>query len=174
MTNHIHLLASPETVESLPKTLQSLGRRYVQYFNYRYKRTGTLWEGRYRATVVEAETYLFECMRYIELNPVRAGMVAQPNDFPWSSYRANAEGKIDILVTPHLEYQRLGSSAGEREIAYRAFVKEPMEAEQLTAVRDATNKGWALGGGRFQEKIERLTQRRTMPLPKGRPKKSGD
>jgi putative transposase len=174
MTNHIHLLASPETAESLPKTLQRLGRRYVQYFNYRYKRTGTLWEGRYRATVVEAETYLFECMRYIELNPVRAGMVAHPKDFPWSSYRANAEEEADVLVTPHLEYRRLGANASERQIAYRILAKEPLDAEQLTAVRESTNKGWALGGGRFQEKIERLTQRRAAPLPKGRPKKSDD
>jgi len=81
MTNHIHLLVSPETAESLPKTMQSLGRRYVQYFNYRYKRTGTLWEGRYRATVIDAEAYQFECMRYIELNPVRAGMVATQRTF---------------------------------------------------------------------------------------------
>lgn len=174
MTNHIHLLASPETAESIPKSLQSLGRRYVQYFNYSYKRTGTLWEGRYRATVVEAETYLFECMRYIELNPVRAGMVIHAKDYPWSSYRANAEGNADPLVTPHVQYRQLGADASEREAYYRVLVDEPMPADQLSAVRDATNKGWALGGGRFQEKIEHLTQRRTTPLPKGRPKKIDD
>ena len=93
-------LATPGTADSLPKTLQSLGRRYVQYFNYRYRRTGTLLEGRYRATVIEAETYLFECMRYIELNPVRANMVAHPAAYPWSSYRANDEGQADALLTP--------------------------------------------------------------------------
>lgn len=170
MTNHIHLLGSPETAESLPKTLQSVGRRYVQYFNYRYQRTGTLWEGRYRATVVEAEGYLFECMRYIELNPVRAGMVAHPRDFAWSSYRTNAQGEFDALITPHLLYRQLGADDGERQAAYCAVVQEPLDAEQLAAVRECTNKGWALGGERFQEKIERLTQRRTTPLPKGRPK----
>jgi putative transposase len=172
MTNHIHMPASPQTLESLPKTLQSLGRRYVQHFNYRHKRTGTLWEGRYRATVVEAETYLFECMRYIELNPVRAGMVAHPKDFPWSNYRANAEGEPDDLVTPHLEYRRLGANASERKIAYRTLVKEPLDTEQLTAVRDSTNKGWALGGARFQAKIARLTERRAASLTKGQPKKT--
>lgn len=170
MTNHIHLLALPESAESLPKTLQSVGRRYVQYFNYRYKRTGTLWEGRYRATVVDAEKYLFECMRYIELNPVRAGMVADPRNFPWSSYHANAEGKADLLVTPHSQYRRLGSNATERQEAYRELVKAPMDAALLATVRDCTHKGWALGGERFKDRIERLSQRRTKPLPKGRPK----
>jgi len=158
----------------LPKTLQSVGRRYVQYFNYRYKRTGTLWEGRYRATVVDAEKYLFECMRYIELNPVRAGMVAHPRNFPWSSYHANAEGKEDILVTCHSLYRRLGANAKERQEAYRELVKAPMDAELLTTVRDCTHKGWALGGKHFQDKIERLSQRRAQPLPKGRPKSLED
>lgn len=170
MSNHIHLLASPETAESLPKTMQSLGRRYVQYFNHRHQRTGTLWEGRYRATVVETERYLFECMRYIELNPVRAGMVAHPRDFAWSSYQANAHGKTDALVAPHLLYHRLGADDNERQAAYGELVSEPLNAEQLAAVRECTHKGWALGGGRFQAQIEGLTERRTTPLPKGRPK----
>ena len=107
MTNHIHLLASPDTEKSVPKMMQSVGRRYVQHFNFSYKRTGTLWEGRYRATIVDAENYLFECMRYIELNPVRAGMVRHPRDYPWSSYRANGEGRADSLVNPHALYQSL-------------------------------------------------------------------
>ena len=174
MTNHIHLLASPATEQSVPKTLQSVGRRYVQYFNFRYQRTGTLWEGRYRATVVEAETYLFECMRYIELNPVRAGMVSHPREYRWSSYRCNAEGKADDLVTPHRLYGRLAGEEGERRLVYRALVRLSMDAELLGAIRDCTNKGWALGGGRFQEKIERLAERRTRPLPKGRPRRSDD
>ena len=174
MTNHLHLLATPGTADSLPKTLQSLGRRYVQYFNYRYRRTGTLWEGRYRATVIEAETYLFECMRYIELNPVRANMVAHPAAYPWSSYRANAEGQADALLTPHLLYRRLGAEARERQAAYGELVRAPIDETRLEAVRQSTHKGWALGGGRFQVKIERLTARRTMPLPKGRPRKGDD
>jgi len=172
MTNHIHLLASPVTEQSVPKTLQSVGRRYVQYFNFRYKRTGTLWEGRYRATVVEAEHYLFECMRYIELNPVRAGMVGHPRDYAWSSYRANAEGKVDHLVNSHGLYRSLARDETERCIAYRELVKAPMDAELLTEIRECTHKGWALGSGRFQAKIERLAERRAIPLPKGRPKKS--
>lgn len=171
MTNHIHLLASPGKEDSVPKALQSLGRRYVQYFNFRYRRSGTLWEGRYRATVVDAENYLFECMRYIELNPVRAGMVRHPRDYPWSSYLTNGEGQPDSLIAPHVLYRRLGKEAGARLAAYRALVKAPMETQVLDTIRDCTNKGWALGSGRFQVKIERLTARRTVPLPKGRPKK---
>ena len=171
MTNHIHLLASPDTEKSVPKMMQSVGRRYVQHFNFSYKRTGTLWEGRYRATIVDAENYLFECMRYIELNPVRAGMVRHPRDYPWSSYRANGEGRADSLVNPHALYQSLAKEENQRRSAYRELVKAPMDAELLDEIRDSTNKGWALGSGRFQEKVERLTERRTMPLPKGRPKR---
>jgi putative transposase len=172
MTNHIHLLASPATEDSTPKTLQSVGRRYVQYFNFRYQRTGTLWEGRYRATVVDAENYLFECMRYIELNPVRAGMVVRPGDYAWSSHQTNAHGKIDELVTAHSLYRRLARQEEERLAAYRALFKASMDQQVMDAITDCTNKGWALGGGRFQAKIERLAARRSGPLPKGRPKKT--
>lgn len=172
MTNHVHLLASPDSEESAPKTMQSVGRRYVQYFNHRYKRSGTLWEGRYRATAVDAENYLFECMRYIELNPVRAGMVAHPRDYPWSSYRANAEGGADPLHSPHALFRSLAEDERERRAAYRELVKAPMDTQLLDVIRNCTNKGWALGHGRFQEKIERLAERRAMPLLKGRPKRT--
>jgi putative transposase len=171
MTNHIHLLATPDVSESVPKTMQSLGRCYVQYFNLRYRRTGTLWEGRYRATAVDAEDYLFECMRYIELNPVRAAMVKHPRDYAWSSYRANAEGKVDALVSHHVLYLSLARNDGERRAAYRELVKAPMADTLLSEIRESTHKGWALGGGRFKSRIERLTERRTAPLSKGRPKK---
>lgn len=171
MSNHVHLLASPGKEDSVPKVMQSIGRRYVQYFNFHYQRTGTLWEGRYRATVVDAENYLFECMRYIELNPVRAGMARHPREYAWSSYRANAQGKADVLVIPHGLYRRLARDEDERHAAYRELVKVPMDVELLAEIRECTNKGWALGSRRFQSKIERLTERRTAPLPKGRPKR---
>lgn len=173
MTNHIHLLASPTSADSLPKALQSLGRRYVQYFNYRYQRTGTLWEGRYRATVVDAEPYLLECMRYIELNPVRAGMVNHPADFNWSSYRANALGVQDPLVTAHELYMRMGQDLAERHLVYSDLFKLPAAPETLSRIRDCTNKGWALGGEVFRSKVEAFANRRVAPLPKGRPKKLG-
>ncbi len=168
MTNHVHLLASPSASESAPKTMQSVGRRYVQYFNLRYERTGTLWEGRYRATVVDTESYLFECMRYIELNPVRAGMVTHPRNFAWSSYHANAEGRADQLITPHTLYQSLATTPQGREMAYRALCIPPLEAACADEIRNCTNKGWALGTGQFKENVEGITARRTGPMPKGR------
>lgn len=122
MTNHIHLLASPESGHAISQVFQSVGRRYVQYFNAIYRRTGTLWEGRYRATVVESERYLLTLMRYIELNPIRAGMVLHPGDYLWSSYRRHAQGESGVnadWLTPHPEYLKLGQSDPERQSAYR-------------------------------------------------------
>lgn len=120
MTNHVHLLVTPERSESIGRSLQSVGRRYVQYFNYCYGRTGTLWEGRYRSTVIEAEDYLLACSRYIELNPVRAGMVRSPAHYRWSSYRANAQGRADPLLSLHPVYKRLGRTRADRVEAYRS------------------------------------------------------
>jgi len=169
MTNHVHLLATPSDEQSVPKTLQSVGRRYVQYFNHTYRRTGTLWEGRYRATVIDAEGYLLTCMRYIELNPVRAqGMVEHPADYPWSSYRGNALGAQDSLLTPHEVYRRLGRSAEERQSAYRQLFRAQLSKADIEAIRRATNKAWALGSERFRARIEVLSGRRAAPLPKGR------
>ncbi|MDT3705447.1 MAG: transposase [Thiobacillus sp.] len=176
MTNHIHLLATPEFNDSISKTFQSVGRRYVQYFNYTYKRSGTLWEGRYRATVVDSERYLSTLMRYIELNPVRAGMVAVPQDYPWSSYRRNALGEsgpnADWLV-PHEQYTRLGREDATRQAAYRALFDAAIDREDLAEIRDCTHKGWALGGERFKAEIEALGQRRAVSKGVGRPRKEG-
>ena len=108
MTNHIHLLATPNTLDGISKMMQMLGRYYVQYFNSTYKRSGTLWEGRYKASLIDSESYALLCYRYIELNPVRAGMVEHPSEYPWSSYRANALGQYDALVTPQFMYFALG------------------------------------------------------------------
>ena len=170
MTNHVHLLATPSQETSVPKTLQSVGRRYVQYFNYTYRRSGTLWEGRYRSTVIDAEAYLLTCMRYIELNPVRAqSMVEHPADYPWSSYRGNALGAEDALLAPHELYRRLGRSAEERQSSYRQLFRGQLAKADIDAIREATNKAWALGNDRFRAKIEALAGRRATPLPKGRP-----
>ena len=114
MTNPVHVLAMPVAESSLPKTLQSVGRRYVQYFNDTYDRTGTLWEGRYRATLIDTERYLLTCMRYIELNAVRARRVGHPRAYPWSSYRAHVHGKTDAFIHDHELYKRLGRSAKAR------------------------------------------------------------
>lgn len=171
MRNHVHLLVTPETESSLPKTMQSIGRRYVQYFNHIYGRTGTLWEGRYKSTLIDSERYLLTCMRYIELNPVRAKMLERPGDYPWSSYRANAHGMTDELITPHLLYTSLGNTDNERQQAYRELFSSEISGEDINSIRDATNKAWVLGGSSFSTKVEMQTKRQVAPLPRGRPKK---
>ncbi len=170
MTNHVHILCTPQAKNSIGKTLQSIGRRYVGYFNYTYKRTGTLWEGRYKATLINSDQYLLTCMRYIELNPVRARMVSRPVDYPWSSYSANADGKENPLIKAHNLYRQLGRSALERQSAYRQLFRSAICDDDLEAIRENTNKAWVLGDDRFREKVELLTGRRTMPKPKGRPR----
>ena len=170
MTNHVHLLASPETRDSIPKTLQSIGRRYVQYFNHTYDRTGTLWEGRYKATVIDSDRYLLTCMRYIELNPLRAAMVDHPREYPWSSYAANAHGEENKLIASHALYRQLGRTEIESQATYRQLFRAAIGRADLEAIRESTNKGWVLGNERFREKIEALSNRRTTPKPRGRPR----
>jgi putative transposase len=163
MTNHVHLLATPKRAESISKVFQSVGRRYVQYFNFTYRRSGTLWEGRYRATVVDSERYLLTVMRYIELNPVRAGMVAHPGDYPWSSYGRNARGDTgpnSAWLTPHREYLRLGWDAEERQGAYRQLFRAAISGTDLKEIRESVHKGWVLGSERFKARIEALGNRR--------------
>ena len=177
MTNHIHLLATPKEEDSISKVFQSVGRKYVRYFNYTYQRSGTLWEGRYRATVVDSERYLLTVMRYIERNPVRADMVAHPRDYAWSSYRRNADGEAGAnadWLTPHREYRRLGRSAEERQAAYRQLFRAAVPKDDLQAIRDCTHKGWALGGARFTKQVEALGQRRAASKGVGRPRKVED
>lgn len=167
MTNHVHLLVTPRDARSLGKTMQSVGRRYVQLFNSQYDRTGTLWEGRYKAVVIDSERYLFTCYRYIELNPVRAGMTAHPAQYRWSSHRANALGQSDMLITPHDAYLALGGDPGSRQAAYSALFADRIDGETLCEIRSATNKGWALGGDQFREIMSRISGRRATPLRRG-------
>ena len=167
MTNHVHLLITPFTKDGISKVMQSLGRYYVQYFNYQYARTGTLWEGRYKATLLDSERYLLTCYRYIELNPVRAGMVSHPSDYPWSSYHANALEKDDKLVTEHSVYTRVGHDRAERCQAYRQLFKAHISDQVVDEIRAATNKSWVLGDSRFQEQIEALTARQATPKLRG-------
>ncbi len=174
MTNHIHLLASPLYADSISKTLQSVGRKYVQYFNFTYKRTGTLWEGRYRSTVVDSQSYLLKLMTYIDLNPVRAGMAAHPREYPWSSYARYATGDAgpnSAWLEPHQQYLALAREQVERQSAYRQLSREGTAEAELEAIRDATNKGWALGNDRFRAEIEELGDRRAAPKGRGRPRK---
>lgn len=146
MTNHVHLLISAERAEGPAKLMQSLGRRYVQYINRAYKRSGSLWEGRYKSSVVQAETYLLACMRYIELNPVRAGMVADPAQYRWSSYRHNGLRQADTRLTPHPLYQSLGCDAEERRANYRVLFRSELDDEAIGDIRLALAQNQPLGG----------------------------
>ena len=173
MTNHVHLLITPKTEQAIGKALQMLGRYYVQYFNYTYHRTGTLWEGRYRATLIDSETYLLTCCRYIELNPVRAmDNVNHPSEYPWSSYRFNALGEGNRLLVTHPEYQRLGRTPAQRQQAYRALFQARIPELTLEEIRQATNKGWALGNEQFKAVIEQKLARAASPKPRGGDRKS--
>jgi len=175
MTNHVHLLATPAAANSLPRTMQSLGRRYVRYINAHYRRTGTLWEGRYRAAPIDSEQYFIACCRYIEMNSVRARMVEHPRQYRWSSYRAHGEGKDDALAAFHPIWRRLGRSLVERQRAYRGLIREALEPGFVEALRAATNGGWALGDARFCQAVEDMAKRRATPLPKGpKPSSSAD
>jgi putative transposase len=175
MTNHVHLLVTPYTENGIGKMMQALGRYYVQYFNYRYKRTGTLWEGRYKATLIDSEQYLLTCMRYIELNPVRAkNMVKYPSEYIWSSYQYNALGKQDPLVTPHLQYKRLGSTTEERQSKYRQLFRSRIAEMTLGEIRESTNKAWVLGSDQFKKKIARKINRPVQSKGHGGDRKSED
>jgi putative transposase len=173
MPNHVHLLVTPKKKESLPRLMQSLGRRYVRTINGEYGRTGTLWEGRYRAAPIDSDAYFLACCRYIELNPVRTRIAAHPRAYPWSSYRAHAFGKPDELVGDHPLFRRLGRSAAERQKAYRALFRSKLDDAFIDELRAATNGGWALGNSRFRRKIAKAAKRRVAPLPKGRPPRPG-
>lgn len=172
MTNHVHLLITPHEEQSLSKALQMLGRYYVQFFNHCYRRSGTLWEGRYKATLIDTDAYLLTCMRYIELNPVRAGMVMHPSEYHWSSYGYNAFGRTDNWVTPHLEYRRLGKTDEERRSAYRQLFKYQISEKSINAIREATNKAWVLGNDRFKRSIQEKLKRRAEPAAKGGDRRS--
>jgi putative transposase len=168
MTNHVHLLCTPQQAGAVSLMMQSVGRRYVQYFNYRYQRSGTLWEGRYKSCLVQAEQYLIEVYRYIEMNPVRAKMVEDPSEYVWSSYQINALGKESDLCTPHPEYLRLGGVKKGRTKNYRALFVHHVDGDLLDEIRLSVNKGMAIGHDRFKDEIEILTGRRLKPKKVGR------
>ncbi|MFO6419966.1 REP-associated tyrosine transposase [Hylemonella sp. W303a] len=169
MDNHVHLLLTPATAEGLPKMMQAVGRRYVRWFNDRHGRSGTLWEGRYRSTVIEAERHLLPCMAYIDLNPVRAGLVAQAADYPWSSHVHHIGQRADRLVTPHALYWALGNTPFAREAAYTRLVAEGLSQQQQEALTDSAFKGWALGGHEFMAALQKQTARRLSKGKAGRP-----
>ena len=170
MTNHVHLLMSPETADGISRVMQSLGRRYVQYVNFEYKRSGTLWEGRHKASLVNAEDYLLKCYRYIELNPVRASMVAHPAEYKWSSYRTNAYGEKCQYIKPHGVYLDLGRQSDDREDAYRELFKTEMDAQDIHNIRQSVRFSVPLGDNRFREQIEQALQVKLGQAIRGRPR----
>ena len=168
MINHVHLLCTPSDSTGISQMMQSLGRMYVMYFNRRYQRTGTLWEGRYKSCLVEEEAYLLKLYRYIELNPVRAGMVSEPADYSWSSYQCNALGKKSDLLSAHGSYLALGTTDKVRQANYRELFKHHVEGKLLHDIRQASNKGLALGNARFIADVEAMTGKRLVEGKRGR------
>jgi len=169
MGNHLHLLLTPQEVLALPKMMQAVGRSYVQVFNKIHARTGTLWEGRYRSTLIQTDLYLLACMAYIDLNPVRAQMVVQPEDYAWSSFGHYAGRRTDRLITPHALYWALGNTPFAREAAYAELVHAGVSTDQQGALTDATLSGWALGDEHFVADLQSQTERRLVKTKAGRP-----
>jgi putative transposase len=174
MPDHIHVLATPVDADGLARMMQWVGRYYVPYYNQKYERGGTLWQGRYRATVLDAERYLLLCSRYIELNPVRNGLVAGAADYPWSSYMHHIGAKSDPLITDHRLYWALGNTPFDREIAYKLLAEQSLGSQEVEAITQATLKGWALGADDFKSGLEKQVSRRVSPAKRGRPVKKVD
>ena len=172
MTNHVHLLLTPNQPDAVSRTMQDVGRRYVQYVNFTYRRSGTLWEGRFKASLVDTQQYFLACCRYIELNPVRAGIAKAPEDYPWSSYRHYALGQENGLLSAHEEYRALGTTEVERQSAYRALFSNSVDETGLQEIREMVNRGWPLGSERFKDEIEAALERTARPPQRGRPRKS--
>ncbi len=171
MTNHIHLLTSAATVTSAAEMMKALGQRYVQYVNRTRRRTGTLWDGRYRSCLTQTDTYFFACHRYIEMNPVRAKMVGHPAEYRWSSYRANAQGEDNTILQPHAAYDALDANQRARQTAYRELFQLDLEPKLVEEIRRATNGNLALGDQCFASDIEHALGRRAIAGRPGRPRK---
>jgi putative transposase len=169
MSNHFHVLATPETIEGIPQMMQALGRRYVRRFNQKHGRTGTLWEGRYKSTIIQAERYLLACMVYIDLNPVRAAMVAEPAAYPWSSHPHYVGLRRDKLVTPHPLYCELGNTPFARDAAYAELVASGISPRLKLDLSESALRGWALGDADYVADLQRRTRRRLAKGRAGRP-----
>jgi putative transposase len=167
MTNHVHLLMTPSDSRGVSACMQLLGRHYVRYFNYRYQRTGTLFEGRFKSCLVQTQDYLLTCQRYIELNPVRAGMVDDPAHYLWSSYRTHAFGQQPRMWHAHPEYLALGQTSQSRQSAYRKLFADHLSNEQITQIRQTINTGLVLGNDRFRAEAEHMTGQRQHQLKRG-------
>ncbi len=172
MTNHVHLLMTPQDTEGVSRLMQYVGRRYVPYVNHEYQRTGTLWEGRFKSSLVQAQSYLLACYRFIELNPVRAAMVEAPGDYPWSSYRANALGEKNPFLVAHACYLALGRSGIERQTSYQMLFSTHLDEHLIKQMRACLQTGTPLGNDRFRDQIEQMVGRTVGFAKRGRPKKT--
>ena len=170
MDNHFHLLATPATDDGLPRWMQAVGRSYVRWFNDRHGRSGTLWEGRYRSTLIQTDRYLLTCMAYIDLNPVRAGLVAEARDYPWSSHGHYAGLRTDRLLTPHPLYWELGNTPFAREAAYVELVARGVKGADQARLTETTLHGWAAGDSGFVHSVHKKTGRRANKAAAGRPR----
>lgn len=170
MTNHVHLLVTPENNGGLSRFMQALGRRYVRWFNDRHGRSGTLWEGRFRSTVIAADRYLLACMRYIELNPVRAGLSAAPAEYRWSSNAHHVGHAVDPLITDHALFWALGNTPFERQSAYQLLFETPLPENDVDELRRATNRGWALARSDDLPHQDETSTQLSTPRPRGRPR----
>ena len=169
MTNHVHLLVTPTSEGGVQAMMKGLGQRYAQFFNRRYERTGPLWDGRYHSCIAESSYYVLACYRYIELNPVRAGMVSQPADYRWSSYRANADGAEDPLARPHTEFVALGNTSESRKSAYQMMFDQVMDAPLLESIRASTNGGYPLASYEFTQQLAAMGVKTRPNAPGPRP-----
>ena len=169
MGNHFHLLATPQTDKGLPQMMQAVGRSYVRYFNDLHGRSGTLWEGRYRSTLIQTDRYLLACMAYIDLNPVRAGLAVDAQDYPWSSHGHYIGLRADRLVTPHALFWSLGNTPFAREAAYAEMVRSGVGADLQAALTQSVLSGWALGEAKFVTDLQKQTLRRVQKIQPGRP-----
>jgi putative transposase len=174
MTNHVHLLATPAEPGGVSRMMQAIGRRYVACFNARHRRTGTLWEGRFKSALVDSERYVLACYRYIELNPVRAGMVAAAVDYSWSSFHANAMGRHEARIEPHAAFQQLGPDDDARRDAYRQLVEAGLPLPEAQALSEHTRQQKPWESDRFRHQLEALTQRSVDIRPRGRPPRSAE
>ncbi len=171
MTNHVHLLVTPEDGSSIGRLFQAIGRHYVPYINAKYGRRGGLWEGRYKSSMVHSSSYFLTCMRYIERNPVRAGMVESPASYRWSSYGANALGESNVILAPHSEYLNLGGDLETRREVYREFCSHSEASQELDALRAALQTGTPLGNDKFKNEVEATLGMKVGYSTRGRPRK---
>jgi putative transposase len=169
MPNHVHLLATPADEDGLAAMMQKVGRLYVPWFNNKHGRSGTLFQGRFRTSVIDANAYFLACIRYIELNPLRSQLAFDPLDYPWSSYAHHAGVRPDPLITDHAKYWELGNTPFQREAAYIELAQQGMSGQELDTINAAVLKGAPLGSHEFKVELEHKTKRQILPAKRGRP-----